>query len=63
MGEVVAEVAAKTILESLRKMRTRNPRIDRRKSATIVEVKGILQMSTESPRKKDQRRILKRKLT
>ena len=59
----VAEVAAETILETLRRMRTKNPRINLKLLATIVKAKGTLQMNVESPRRKDQKKTLKRKLT
>ena len=63
VDEDMAEVTAKTILETLRRMRTKNPRINVKLLAKIVKAQGTLQMSAESPRKKDRKRALKRKLT
>ena len=63
VDEDVAEVTAETILKTPRRTRTKNPRINLKLPATIVKAKGTLQMNAESPRRKDQKKTLKRKLT
>ena len=63
VDEDVAEVAAEIILKTLKRMKTESQRINQRLLATIVKAKGTLQMNVESPKSKDQKKTLKRKLT
>ena len=62
VDEDVAEVVAEITLGIPTKTKMRSLKINLRSPATTIKVRGILPMNVESPRKKERRKTLTRKL-